>query len=149
MKIFLLQDLPRIGMAGEIVNVSDGFASNYVLPRKLGVQVTAQNEGEFAKRLKKIEHRTEVIQSKTSMLAEKIKSMQITVKRKIHDDGKLYGSISEQEVADALSAAGVSVAKSQVLFEKSIKSTGSFPVIIRLSSSLKPTCTVKVVAIEQ
>jgi large subunit ribosomal protein L9 len=148
MKVFLLQDVLNVGMAGEVVNVSDGFAVNYLLPHKLGIMVNKNNSAEFANRLQKIEHRKEVVQSKTSMLAERIKSVVVTIKRKLHDEGKLYGSLSEQEVVDALAGAGISVAKSQVVFDKSIKSKGSYPVTIRLSSTLQPACTVRVVSEE-
>lgn len=148
MKVFLLQDVLNVGMAGEMVTVADGFATNYLLPHKLGIMVSKNNAAEFSNRLQKIEHRKEVVQSKTSMLAERIKSVVVTLKRKLHDEGKLYGSISEQEVVDALAEAGVSVTKSQVVFDKSIKAKGSYPVTIRLSSTLQPTCTVRVVSEE-
>ena len=145
MKVFLLQDVLNVGMAGEVVTVSDGFAVNYLLPRKIGIMVNKNNEADFSNRLQKVEHRKEVVQSKTSMLAERIKSVVVTIKRKIHDEGKLYGAIGEQEVVDVLAQAGITVAKSQVIFDKSIKGKGSYPVTIRLSSTLQPTCTVRVV----
>jgi len=147
MKIFLTSDVEKVGMAGEIINVSDGFAMNYLIPRKLGIRVTARNEAEFMKRTQKIEKRQVVIQSKTSMLAEKIKSLLVTLKRKTHgDDGKLYGSVSPQEIVDLLLEKGVSIAKNQVIFDKSIKGTGAYEVTIKLSSTLKPKLSLKVVA---
>lgn len=139
MRIFLLKDVEKIGMAGEIIKVKEGFGQNYLIPRKLGVEVTEQNEGQFITRIKHIEHRKEVISTKTSMLAEKIKSLTIQLKRKAHDEGKLFGSITPCEVVEALAAKGVSVSKSQVDFGKSIKSTGSHEVKIKLSSKLQPT----------
>ena len=69
----------------------------------------------------------------------------MTLKRKTHDDGKLYGAIGSQEVADILAEKGISVSKSQILFDKSIKSTGTFEVTIKLSSKLLPVIQVKVV----
>lgn len=147
MKVFLLKDIERIGLAGEIVKVKEGFAQNFLFPQKLAIEVTDTNAKHFSNRERVVEHRKEVIESKTSMLAEKIKSTPITLKRKTHDDGKLYGAISPQEIVDILSEKGISIAKSQVIFDKSIKSTGTFEVIIKLSSKLLPAIQVKVVSI--
>lgn len=145
MQIFLQKDVPNVGMAGEIVSVAEGFAINYLVPRKLGIRVSETNQGEFKKRLAKIEKREEVIKSKTSMLAERIKSLQITVKAKMHVDGQLYGAIRPQSIIDELAKEGFSVSKSMVIFDKPIKEKGTHQVTIKLSSSLQPTLTVKVV----
>ncbi len=146
MKVFLLKDMERIGIAGEIVKVKEGFAQNFLFPRKLAMEVTKDNQKHFKKREKVIEHRKDVVESKSSMLAEKIKSTQVTLKRKTHDDGKLYGSVNPQEIVELLGIKGISVSKSQVLFGKSIKSTGAYNVTIKLSSKLQPALNVKVVS---
>lgn len=146
MKIFLLKDVERIGMAGEIVKVKEGFGINFLIPRKLGVEVTRSNEAAFLKRAKKIEHRQDVISSKTSMLAEKVQALKLSLKRTTHDDGKLYGAINPQEIVDELANKGVKISKSQVEFGKSIKSVGAHEVTIKLSSKLKPKVKVSIVA---
>lgn len=146
MKVYLTKDVEKVGLAGEIVKVQPGFAANFLIPKKLGVIITPENEAFYSKKVKTVEHRKEVVSSKTSMLAEKIKSMTITLKRKTHDDGRLYGAVNGQEIAEELSKEGVSVAKNQVEFGKSIKETGSHSVTIKLSSKLMPQLTVKVVS---
>ncbi len=145
MKVYLLKDVEKVGMAGEIVKVSDGYASNFLLPRKAAVQVTPENEQFYQSRIKRIENRKEVLSSQTSMLAEKIKSTTVTIKRKMHDNDKLYGSIAPGEIVDILAEKGISISKSQVQFDKSIKSKGTYEVIIKLSSRLQPHLTLKVV----
>lgn len=146
MKVFLRQNVANVGRAGEIITVSDGYAMNYLLPHKLGVVVNEHNEAEFSRRISKIEQVKEIKSSKTSSLADRIGSLQVVIKRKLHDDGKLYGSINGQEIAEELSKHGVSIAKNQVIIEKSIKAHGVHTVVIKLSSSLQPTLSVKVVA---
>jgi large subunit ribosomal protein L9 len=146
MKVFLKQDIENLGMAGEIVRVTNGFANNFLLPRKFAIQVDAGNEAEFRKKMQHVESRKDVIASKTSMLAERIRSLTLTLKRKVQEEGRLYGSVSQNQIADALKEKGVSVSKSQVVFNKAIKEIGKFPVTIRLSSSLQPVIDVKVVA---
>lgn len=146
MKVFLLKDVEKVGCAGEMIKVSDGFAVNFLFPRKLAIEITPLNEKSFAHRTKVVEKRQEVVASKTSMLAEKIKGLQLVFKRKMHDGEKLYGALTEGEIVDSLKEQGVSVTKSQVIFEKSIKAKGVFSVTIKLSSQLQPQVTVKVVA---
>ena len=146
MNVFLLKDVEKIGMAGEIIKVSDGFGANYLIPRKLAVEVKKNNENFFKKREKIIEKRTEVIETHTSMLAEKIKSTPLTLKRKTHDDGKLYGAVNASEIADLLQEKGISVTKSKIDMPKSIKTKGTYEVTIRLSSRLQPKLILKVVS---
>lgn len=148
MKVYLLKDVEKIGMAGEIVKVSDGYAANFLLPRKWGVQITPENESLYQAKRAQVEKREEVIATKSSMLAERIKSLEVVVKRKLHDGDQLYGSVSPQEIVDALSEKGVSVAKNQVTFDKSIKTKGTHTVKIKLSSKLQPEIRVKVVSLE-
>jgi|SRR5579859_5966763 len=154
MKVFLLKDVEKVGMAGEIVKVSDGFATNFIFPRKLGVQVTAENEASFKNKIRSIENRKEAVATATSMLAEKIKGLKLTLKKKIHVEdnkqtAKLYGSVNPSEVVDLLAGQGVTVAKNQVIFDKTIKETGSYEITIKLSSKLQPKLALKVVGLEQ
>lgn len=146
MKVYLLKDVEKIGMAGEIIKVNDGYAANFLLPRRLAVQITPENEAAYVAKKRTIEKRQEVIATKTSLLAERIKSLEVVIKRKMHDNDQLYGSLSAQEVVDALAAKGFSIAKNQVEFDKSIKTKGAYRVKIKLSSKLQPDILVKVIA---
>ncbi len=145
-RVFLLKDVEKIGMAGEIIKAAEGYARNFLIPRKIGIEVTKKNESSFVHRIKVVEKRKEAINSKTSLLAERIKAATVTFKRKIHDNDQLYGSISAKEIADELSKQhGVSVSNSQVLIAKSIKTKGQHSVTIKLSNKLQPQLRLKVV----
>lgn len=146
MKVYLLKDVEKVGIAGEIIKVSDGYGINYLIPRKLGVEVTAQNEQYFKKREKVIEKRQEAIATQTSMQAEKIKNLKLTLKRKLHDDGKLYGSIRSAEIVELLAQNSVPVSNDQILFDKSIKAKGAYEVTVKLSSRLQPKFQLTVIA---
>lgn len=146
MKIFLLKDVVNVGMENQIVNVSEGHAINFLIPRKLAVQLTPDNEKVYAQKVKHTEYKKEVVASKTSMLAEKIKTLSLTIKKRMHDDGKLYGSVNALEIADLLSKEGVAVGKSQIEFEKSIKEKGTFPVIVKLTAKLQAKFSLRVVS---
>lgn len=145
MKVYLTQNVPKVGMAGEIISVSDGYAANFLLPRKLGVKLTPANEAFYKGKVVQVVHRKEAVETETSMVAEKIKATEIKLKCKIHDDGKLYGAVSQHDIVDALETKGITISKSQVVFDKSIKKTGTHTVTIKLSSRLQPQLTVKVV----
>ena len=149
MKVFLLKDVEKVGLAGEIITIAEGYARNFLIPRKLAIEVTPHNEASLINKIRTVENRKEVIASKTSMLAEKIKALELTIKRKMHDEGKLYGSISEGEIVDLLAQKGIGIAKNQVTFDKAIKSKGLYKVTIKLSSKLQPVFTLKVVPEEQ
>lgn len=144
MKVYLRKDIKGVGFAGEIVKVSEGYARNFLFPRDFGVEITPQNEAFYLNKLKQVENRKEAIATETSMLAEKIKGLKLALKRKTHDDGKLYGAIAPSDIALALKEQGVNVQKNQVIINKSIKTKGAHKVVIKLTSRLQPELTISV-----
>jgi large subunit ribosomal protein L9 len=146
MKVYLLKDVQGVGIAGEVVKVKEGYADNFLLPRKSAIKITKKNEAFYNSRVKQIDNRKEVMSSKTSMLGEKIKTMSLTLKRKMHDDGKLYASINPAEIVDLLAGEGVAVSKKQIKIDKAIKSKGNFEVTIKLTSQLQSILKLKIVA---
>lgn len=146
MKVYLLKDIEKVGMAGEILKVKQGYAANFLIPKKLAIIITKGNEAFYKTKEKNVGHRKEIITSKSSMLAEKIKSLLLTITKKSHDDGILYGSVNGSEVADKLAKHNINIAKNQVEFGKSIKTIGTHKVTIKLSSKLQPHLTLKIVS---
>jgi large subunit ribosomal protein L9 len=144
MQVYMLKDVERVGMAGQIINVSDGYAANFLIPRHLAVEITPANT-EFYKHKKNHEHVVaEVLNSKVAMLSERIKSLHLLIKERVHDDGKLYGAVGAEEIVDLLREKDIVIKKKQVEFNKSVKSIGEHKVTIRLSSKLQPQLTLKV-----
>jgi large subunit ribosomal protein L9 len=146
MKVYLLKDIEKVGLAGEIIKISEGYARNFLIPKKLAIEITKDNEQYYLSKLKTVEKRKEVIATKTSMLAERVKDVELVIKRKMHDDGKLYGSISSGDIVDLLAAKGVNVSKNQIEFDKAVKSKGVYEVEVKLSSKLRPKFRLKVVS---
>lgn len=144
MKVYLLKDIVGVGVCGEIVKVKEGYADNFLLPRKVAIKITKQNELFYSSRAKQVDNRKDVIASKTSLLAEKIKDLKLSLKRKMHDDGKLYGSIHASEIVDLLAQEGVNVSKKQIKLDKAIKEKGSFEIVIKLTSKLQTKFQLKV-----
>jgi large subunit ribosomal protein L9 len=149
MQVYLLKDVENVGMAGQVIKVSDGYASNFLIPRKIAVKVTNENLSFYKNKVQKIEVEKKVLSSKTAMLAEKIKDLHIVVKKRAHDEGKLYGAIGADDVVEILKEKGIIVNKKQIEFPKAVRAIGEHKVTIKLSSKLKPEFTLKVVAQEQ
>ena len=146
MKVFLLQDIKLVGLKGEVIKVKDGYAKNFLFPKKLAIEITKSNEAFYAAKAKKVENRSAIIASETSLLSEQISQLSLKIKKKFHDDDKLYAAISPVEVVELLSDKNIKISKSQVKFDKSIKSKGSHKVTIKLSSKLQPQFTLNVIA---
>jgi large subunit ribosomal protein L9 len=143
-RVYLKKDVEKIGLSGEIIEVKEGFAFNYLIPQGIGIVVDKNNQKFFKTREKAVEHRKEVIATQTSMLAQKISSLDLVIKKKMHDDGKLYGAVNASDIADVLVEKGITVAKNQVIINKTIKTKGSYEVTIKLSSRLQPKIKVTV-----
>ncbi|MFA5074884.1 MAG: 50S ribosomal protein L9 [Candidatus Babeliales bacterium] len=149
MQVYMLKDVEKIGMAGQVIKVSDGYATNFLIPRKLAIKITEQELEFFKVKEKKVVADKQVLSSKTAMLAERIKNMHLTIKKKAHDGGKLYGSVSPEEIVDLLKEKEIVINKKQIEFPKAIRNVGDYPVVIKFSSKLKPEFLLKVVAISQ
>lgn len=144
--MFLLKDVPNVGTAGEVKKVEDGFARNFLLPRKLAIEITSANEALFAAKTKKAALQKEVVAVKTLEMAEKIKATKLVLKKKMHTDGKLYAAVSEGDVVSELAKEEINITKRQVEFGKAIKSKGAFEVTIKLTPRLKPTLHLDIIA---
>jgi large subunit ribosomal protein L9 len=148
MRVYMLKDVEKVGMAGQVVKVSDGYASNFLIPRKLAIKVEGNNVTFFEKRIQKAEATSKVLGSKAAMLAERIRNLHVTLKERVHDEGKLYGAVGADEIVELLKQRDINVNKKQIEFPKSIKTVGEHRVIVRLSSKLRPELTLKVVGQE-
>ena len=145
----MLQDVEKVGMIGQVVKVSDGYALNFLIPRKLAVNATSKSVIEAHRQTQKVSVDKKVLQSKVAMLAERIKNLHLSLRERAHDEGKLYGAVGQDEIVELLKKEGVVVNRKQIEFAKAIRTTGEHKVTIRLSSKLKPTPTLKIVASEE
>lgn len=146
MKIYLLKDIDNVGMAGQVIKVADGYATNYILPRKLGIKVTTDNEVFLQEKMVKEHVQEQAIKSKIAMTAERLKNMHLKIKMRVHDDGKLYASVNAENIIELLKEKEITVSKKQVEFEKTIRNLGEHKVTIKLSSKLQPQLTLEVLA---
>lgn len=146
MKVILLQDVKSLGKKGETVEVSDGYARNFILPKKLGVENNATNINNL--KLQK-EHEAKVAKElleNAQKLSEKLKDKIVTVSIKAGKDGKTFGSISSKEIAAALkSQHQIEIDKKKIVVDEQIKSIGTTIVSIKLHKDVTAKLSVKVV----
>ena len=137
MQVILLQDVKALGKKGEIVKVSDGYARNFVIPKKLGVEATEKNKNEL--RLQKA-HEDKVAAQKLAdakAMAEDLAGRKIVVKMKAGENGKVFGSISAKEIAAAAKEQhGLDLDKKKIQVAEPIKSFGTFEVPIKLHTQV-------------
>lgn len=148
MKVCMLKDVEKVGMAGQIVEVTDGYATNFLFPRKLALEVTSAALPFYEARKQKERVSAEVLSSKAAMLAERIKNLHLTLKEKTHDNGKLYGAVSADQVVELLKSKDIVVTRKQIDFPKTIKEIGEHPVIVKLSAKLKPQFLLTITALK-
>ena len=133
MKVILTHEMKSLGQHDDIVNVSEGYARNYLFPRKLAVPATDANLAELERRRKTEQARGKKAIEGAKGLAGRLAEVQVTIKGKVGAGTKLYGSITPADIADALEQqAGIKVDKRKIELDEPIKSLGSYDIPIRL-----------------
>ncbi|MCD6579220.1 50S ribosomal protein L9 [bacterium] len=132
MKVIFFQDYKKTGKRGEVANVKDGFARNYLIPQKIAVPYSTGNLKRFNMEKASIEKRERKLIENEEQLVGKLDGVEITFKAKVHDENILYGSISEKQIVEELEKSGFKIDKDHVMLDEHIKTTGNFPVIVKL-----------------
>ncbi|MBQ8821488.1 MAG: 50S ribosomal protein L9 [Lachnospiraceae bacterium] len=145
MKIILLQDEKKLGKKGEIIEASEGYARNYILPKKIGVEATPKNLNDL--KLQKAND-AKIAQEQldaAKALAEKIAELQVVVKMKAGEGGKAFGSVSSKEIVTAFKEQhGIELDKKKVILADSLKNFGNYEVSVKLHPQVVGKFTVKV-----
>ncbi|WP_338864922.1 50S ribosomal protein L9 [Myxococcus stipitatus] len=146
MKVILREDIENLGKSGELVTVKDGFGRNYLLPRKKAVLASEQN-------LRQLEHEKAVITARNAKLkgaaeeqAKKVGSIKVTIKRKVGEQDKLFGSVTALDIAEAVASQGQTVDRRAIHLPEPIKTLGSFEVELRLHREVTAKIKVEVAA---
>ena len=143
MKIVLLQDVPGTGKAGEIKEVSKGYAKNFLLPRGLALAATPTIMKQVESRLEREKLEESIDREKLVELAQQIEGKEIRFKARLGAGEHLFGSITTADVAEGLSRAiGSVIDKKKIDIEKPFRQTGSYEIAVKLASDIKPKSTV-------
>ncbi|HLF14254.1 MAG TPA: 50S ribosomal protein L9 [Bacteroidota bacterium] len=145
MKIILRQDYAKLGKIGEVVDVKDGFARNFLIPRNIGYQATEGNIRALDEEKKQHDSRQGKEVTRARKLAVELEKTSVTLKMKVGEDERLFGTVTSQMVADALAEKGFTVDKRIIETEEPIKALGIYSVNLRLHPSVETKVKVWVV----
>jgi len=145
MRVILVRDVPGYGTFGDIVNVKDGFANNYLIPRGLALPATEGNIRHVQEILKQKKRKLEREKAKAQEIAEKIDGLVLEIARPVGVTGKLYGAITVSEIAEKIKeVAGVEVDKRKIMLKAPIKNVGRYNLTVKLHPEVSATITVDV-----
>lgn len=146
MKVVLLQDVKDLGKKGELVNASDGYSRNFLFPRKLAVEATSGKLKEIEDKKSSQRNKKEMELKAAKELADKLSKTEISFKTKAGENGKLFGSITAKDVADAIKAQQkIEIDKKKIVLRDALKALGTYQVEIKVYPEVSAKVNIKVV----
>lgn len=146
MKVVLLEDVKSLGKKDEIVNVSDGYARNMLLPKKLAVEANVKNVNDLKLKKANEEKVAKKMLEEAERLAKDLEKKEVICNVKVGANGKIFGSVSSKEIADAAKKQlGVDLDKKKIVIDETIKSLGTCDVKLKLHAKVTGTLKVKVI----
>ena len=145
MKVILLADVKGQGKKGQMVNVSDGFARNFLFPKNLAVEANANNINLMNQKKASDAHRVEVSRAEAQAVAEKMKDSKVVIPAKAGNGGRLFGSITSSDVAEALKKQfGIEIDRHKIVMDENIKQFGTYQFKVKLFTDVSGLVTVTV-----
>lgn len=145
MKVILKENVKKLGKMGDIVNVADGYATNYLIPQQLAVEAITKNIKALEHQKKAIQEKAKKIKASAEDLSSRISSLDISIKAKAGEEEKLFGSITSMDIANALKEQGIEIDRKKILLEEPIKRLGSYTIGIKIHPDVISQLTIKVV----
>jgi large subunit ribosomal protein L9 len=146
MEVILKEDVPNLGLRGDVVKVADGFGRNYLLPRKMAMQATEANKAVIEQMKAAAERRSASEKAQAEELLTKLDPVVLSFTRRAGEAGHLFGSVTSADIASELAAQGFEVDRRKIQLGEPLKSLGDFKVAIRLHREVTARVTVKVQA---
>ena len=142
MKVILTKDVDTLGKSGEMKNVADGYATNFLIPRQLAVPAAGGAYRAWQHDIASREDKRQRERGDAEIAATRIASTTLTMGVKVGEGGKLYGSITSKEIAEALGRRGITVDRHKIELEEPLKTLGTYKVAIKVFSGMTPEVTV-------
>jgi large subunit ribosomal protein L9 len=143
-KVILTQDVAKLGKSGEMKNVADGFATNFLIPQKLAVPAAGGAYRAWQHDIASREDKRRREREEAEINARRIESTTLTMGVKVGEGGKLYGSITSKDIADALGRRGIDIDRHKIDLDEPLKSLGTYKVAIKVASGMTPEVTIVV-----
>jgi large subunit ribosomal protein L9 len=148
MQVILLERVEKLGQMGDVVRVKDGFARNFLLPKKKALRATKANREYFETQKVQLESRNLQLKAEADVIGKKLSGKTFVLLRQAGDRGQLYGSVSPRDIADIITAGGFSVSRTQVPLDKAIKSIGLVSLGVVLHPEVRVNVTINVARTE-
>jgi len=145
MKVVMKEDIKNVGKMGQIVDVADGFARNYLVPRGLAVEANTKNLKALEHEKKLIQEKAKKIKNSAETLSDKISTMTLMIKAKAGDEGKLFGAVTSMDIAELLKNEGIEMDKKKISLDEPIKRLGSYSVNIKIHAEISTHLNIQVV----
>ena len=145
MKIVLRQDYDKLGKLGDVIEVKNGFARNYLIPRNIAFQATPQNLKTFENDRKRAEQKQLHDQREAQHLADKLKDVSLTATVTVGEEDKVFGAVTSQNIADLLAAKGFELDRRKIQLDEPLKALGVYEVNIKLHTDIETSIKVWVV----
>lgn len=150
MKVLLKEDVKNLGAMGTVVNVKDGYGRNYLIPRNLAVEASPKNVKTFEHERTAVLEKAKKIRSTHEETAKKMSAIQVIIEANAGEDGKLFGSVTSMDIAEALSRQGYEVDKRKISVpDETIKRLGLYTVQVKLHQDVSATVSVEVIKLPQ
>ena len=144
MKVILTQDVPTLGKSGEMKQVADGYATNYLIPQGVAVPAAGGAYRAWQHDIASREEKRKKEREEADIAATRIASTTLTMGVKVGEGGKLYGSITTKDIADALARRGITVDRHKIDLDEPLKTLGTYKVAIKVLSGMTPEVTIVV-----
>ncbi len=147
MKVILLQDIKGVGKKDQIINANDGYARNYLFPKKLAVEANAGNLGNLKAKQESNQYRKDVEKEEATKLANKLKDITLVLKVKAGENGKIFGGVTSKEISENLKAQyKIEIDKKKIILSETIKVLGTTVVDIKLYEGIIGKLKVQIIA---
>jgi len=146
MEVILKESIKSLGSAGDIVNVADGYARNYLIPQGKAVIATSKNIKQLERQQEAIRKKAAQLKADLEALAAQLNKLEIEVPVKVGESGKLYGSVTSMDIAKAISDKGYSVDRKKIQLDEPIKELGEYSILIKLAPEVDATIKLNVIA---
>ncbi len=148
MKVILIKDVKGSGKAGDVLNVADGYARNFLLAKGLAVEANAKNQNDLAGKKASAQHKLDVEKAENEKVAAALEGKKVTIKAKAGQGGKLFGAVTSSTVADAIKAQfSQNVDKKKINLNSEIKSFGDFSAVIKMTQGV--SCKIDISVVEE
>lgn len=148
MKVLLKEDVFKLGSVGDEVEVKDGYGRNFLIPTGKALLATPKNLKQFRHQKSIVDHKVRKLKGAAQDVADQLSKLSLSIKKKVGEQGKLFGSVTSQEIAELVSAQGVEIDRRKIQLGEPIKSLGEFKIPVKLHPQVTAEMTLTVTAVE-